>query len=184
MKAEEFSTPPAHHDALKSLIKLERAKGFEPSTPTLARLCSTPELHPHPLDGGTVRRAYGATIARMQSLPVSADRSDAAPAERRGVLTISPDRQRPRLSSADRHLLAQPVRKRLELGVGDRDQVLFLRIGAGLDVGAEFLERGDALVLKAVELGPEVAVDLGVAGLMAAGIAEHVLGEQILRVAA
>ena len=35
----------------KSLIILrilERAKGFEPSTPTLARLCSTPELHPHP----------------------------------------------------------------------------------------------------------------------------------------
>src|SRR5215212_9744787 len=27
--------------------KMERAKGFEPSTPTLARLCSTPELHPH-----------------------------------------------------------------------------------------------------------------------------------------
>src|SRR3569623_709358 len=26
---------------------LERAKGFEPSTPTLARSCSTPELHPH-----------------------------------------------------------------------------------------------------------------------------------------
>ena len=26
---------------------LERAKGFEPSTPTLARLCSTPELRPH-----------------------------------------------------------------------------------------------------------------------------------------
>lgn len=26
--------------------ELERAKGFEPSTPTLARLCSTPELHP------------------------------------------------------------------------------------------------------------------------------------------
>jgi hypothetical protein len=32
----------------KYLISLERAKGFEPSTPTLARLCSTPELHPHP----------------------------------------------------------------------------------------------------------------------------------------
>jgi hypothetical protein len=30
--------------------KLERAKGFEPSTPTLARSCSTPELHPHPWD--------------------------------------------------------------------------------------------------------------------------------------
>ncbi len=30
-----------HHDR-----RLERAKGFEPSTPTLARLCSTPELRP------------------------------------------------------------------------------------------------------------------------------------------
>src|SRR3569833_3259929 len=29
--------------------RLERAKGFEPSTPTLARSCSTPELHPHPV---------------------------------------------------------------------------------------------------------------------------------------
>jgi hypothetical protein len=34
---------------LSNYLKLlERAKGFEPSTPTLARLCSTPELHPHP----------------------------------------------------------------------------------------------------------------------------------------
>ena len=24
--------------------------GFEPTTPTLARLCSTPELHPHPIE--------------------------------------------------------------------------------------------------------------------------------------
>jgi hypothetical protein len=36
----------ALHNALKSLNILERAKGFEPSTPTLARLCSTPELRP------------------------------------------------------------------------------------------------------------------------------------------
>ena len=28
-------------------ISLERAEGFEPSTPTLARLCSTPELRSH-----------------------------------------------------------------------------------------------------------------------------------------
>ena len=35
---------------------MERAKGFEPSTPTLARLCSTPELHPHPLLDGTAVR--------------------------------------------------------------------------------------------------------------------------------
>src|SRR3954466_9891722 len=32
-------------------VRLERAKGFEPSTPTLARSCSTPELHPHPRTG-------------------------------------------------------------------------------------------------------------------------------------
>ena len=31
----------------KFLKNLERARGFEPPTPTLARLCSTPELHPH-----------------------------------------------------------------------------------------------------------------------------------------
>jgi thioredoxin len=29
---------------------MERAKGFEPSTPTLARLCSTPELRPLGVD--------------------------------------------------------------------------------------------------------------------------------------
>ena len=34
---------------------LERAKGFEPSTPTLARLCSTTELHPHPCRAATTR---------------------------------------------------------------------------------------------------------------------------------
>src|SRR5690349_8570794 len=35
-----------HCISLGGREKLERAKGFEPSTPTLARLCSTPELHP------------------------------------------------------------------------------------------------------------------------------------------
>ena len=36
------------HQCVRSrdLMELERAKGFEPSTPTLARLCSTPELRP------------------------------------------------------------------------------------------------------------------------------------------
>jgi hypothetical protein len=38
----------AARNSLNFLVLLERAKGFEPSTPTLARLCSTPELHPHP----------------------------------------------------------------------------------------------------------------------------------------
>ncbi len=32
-------------------ILLERAMGFEPTTPTLARLCSTPELRPHSVAG-------------------------------------------------------------------------------------------------------------------------------------
>ena len=36
---------------------LERAKGFEPSTPTLARLCSTPELHPRSAARGAVCEA-------------------------------------------------------------------------------------------------------------------------------
>jgi hypothetical protein len=41
--------PPQKRSALNDVSELmERAKGFEPSTPTLARLCSTPELHPHP----------------------------------------------------------------------------------------------------------------------------------------
>src|SRR5436305_5190683 len=47
--------------------KLERAKGFEPSTPTLARSCSTPELHPHPRAGEWVA-AGRATYAKCGSL--------------------------------------------------------------------------------------------------------------------
>jgi hypothetical protein len=39
----------AHQNQQKLRRILERAKGFEPSTPTLARSCSTPELHPHPM---------------------------------------------------------------------------------------------------------------------------------------
>src|SRR6266487_2836724 len=31
--------------------------GFEPTTPTLARLCSTPELHPHPNRGYAAKAA-------------------------------------------------------------------------------------------------------------------------------
>jgi hypothetical protein len=49
---------------------LERAKGFEPSTPTLARSCSTPELHPHPWEGRLNvtgdRQTYAKCGPRMQ----------------------------------------------------------------------------------------------------------------------
>ena len=41
--------------AMRTDETLERAKGFEPSTPTLARLCSTTELHPHPCRVATRR---------------------------------------------------------------------------------------------------------------------------------
>ena len=38
---------PTKKSAFRRIYKLERAKGFEPSTSTLARLRSTPELYPH-----------------------------------------------------------------------------------------------------------------------------------------
>ena len=46
---------------------LERAKGFEPSTPTLARLCSTPELHPHPCTASPPEPLYAAIRREMQT---------------------------------------------------------------------------------------------------------------------
>ena len=48
-----------HVIAFAKLENLERAKGFEPSTPTLARSCSTTELHPHPRDCGDRSPATG-----------------------------------------------------------------------------------------------------------------------------
>ena len=41
--------------------------GFEPTTPTLARLCSTPELHPHDASRlAAPRGLYASTSARTQ----------------------------------------------------------------------------------------------------------------------
>ena len=59
----------ARVDTLSFFEILERAKGFEPSTPTLARSCSTPELHPHPRGrrGCTDdRQSYAKCGRRMQ----------------------------------------------------------------------------------------------------------------------
>ncbi len=48
---------------------LERAKGFEPSTPTLARLCSTPELRPRSTShAGPVASVKGAEITAFPGL--------------------------------------------------------------------------------------------------------------------
>jgi hypothetical protein len=38
--------------------------GFEPTTPTLARLCSTPELHPHPKEAYHHRYGWAWPMAR------------------------------------------------------------------------------------------------------------------------
>ena len=51
---------------VRLLSRLERAKRFELSTLTLARLCSTPELRPHPVWtaadlGGVLARCKGKT---------------------------------------------------------------------------------------------------------------------------
>src|ERR1700680_2561987 len=72
----------------KSLEILERAKGFEPSTPTLARLCSTPELHPHPRrvsrQTGPKTRAAALLCQRATGLATLA--KGANPLDRRGGL--------------------------------------------------------------------------------------------------
>src|SRR6266702_6751242 len=48
--------------------------GFEPTTPTLARLCSTPELHPHPKRGYAAKAAnssYAKTGPALQPMPAT-----------------------------------------------------------------------------------------------------------------
>ena len=65
---------------------LERAKGFEPSTPTLARLCSTPELHPRPGDPYHAGRGGGCCKGLRRRLAlaiVRAPHRDAAMPPRR-----------------------------------------------------------------------------------------------------
>ena len=58
--------------------KLERAKGFEPSTPTLARLCSTPELRPLT---AARKQARSGGRRRLASGPGSARRKPCAPSQ-------------------------------------------------------------------------------------------------------
>ncbi len=58
---------------------LERAKGFEPSTPTLARLCSTPELRPRRVQGAVDSRVLralqpSAIIQSPQTLSAGSNR--------------------------------------------------------------------------------------------------------------
>ena len=80
--------------------------------------------------------------------------------------------------------LLQSLHKSLEFAVCDRHEMPVLGEGALLDISAEFLERGDALALQTVIFGAKVAIDFRVARLVAARIAQDVLREQILRIAA
>ncbi len=41
--------------------------GFEPTTPTLARLCSTPELHPHPFESDRPGAIEGHLMAESRA---------------------------------------------------------------------------------------------------------------------
>ena len=81
--SRQWTSPSSRVTATNALMligNLERAKGFEPSTPTLARLCSTPELRPPASAGGggfgriRWRRmiASGNGFARVASQPASA----------------------------------------------------------------------------------------------------------------
>src|SRR5476651_676322 len=45
---------------LSPCFEMERARRFERPTPTLARLCSTPELRPRSVEGAAYRRASNA----------------------------------------------------------------------------------------------------------------------------
>src|SRR5690606_34290723 len=74
---------------------LERAKGFEPSTPTLARLCSTPELHPL-----TRQRPQAAFIwPNRRGIATGRARRSAPWLRGRAVRPVAagPNRQRPEL---------------------------------------------------------------------------------------
>ena len=51
------------------LKKLERAMGFEPTTPTLARLCSTPELRPLRLRSTAARRIWRKAKSNARLIP-------------------------------------------------------------------------------------------------------------------
>jgi hypothetical protein len=92
-------------------FSLERAKGFEPSTPTLARLCSTPELRPRSRGG----RGYPAGRARHHSerARVCKRRRRAEPAATtEGISRACRSRSRRRRASDWRHRNGRPDRWR------------------------------------------------------------------------
>ena len=93
-----------------SIWKLERAKGFEPSTPTLARLCSTPELHPLKIRrSGVVRWTAGRRSSATAA--ISLNRFWNAIVYFAVSVEILP--------AAGLFQRAQPMRLRMEAGAGE-----------------------------------------------------------------
>ena len=97
---------------------LERAKGFEPSTPTLARSCSTTELHPHPRgrrwcasDG----QSYAKCGPRMQQ-PVRANRGQESTGSRLDTHPIKGNSPKSPKTAHRSPLILQNRAFRLEFG--------------------------------------------------------------------
>ncbi len=78
-KARDPARKRSLFNRMTSLRILERAKGFEPSTPTLARLCSTPELRPRSVKAGCLSlhpancKPPGHAAPPMSSRPVQGE---------------------------------------------------------------------------------------------------------------
>jgi hypothetical protein len=88
-----------------------------------------------------------------------------------------------RRSADGSRVLFQLLTKRIQFLGSHPNEVALFRIDARRHIGDEFAERRDPFGLKSRLLGAEVTVDLGVAGNVPVGIAEDVVGEQILGVA-
>ena len=97
-------------DGVNLRPQLERAKGFEPSTPTLARLCSTPELRPQ-----TGFRMAGVLRYCQAALPPSAKHNYAyvdAQAQTGALLLVSSTRSVFRRSLLAHHTTDRKLHRR------------------------------------------------------------------------
>lgn len=92
---------------------------------------------------------------------------------------------RPPPTQARPELIAFQLRQeRLQLALINAHEMPLLRIGARSNVFGKFGKRPNPFPLKAIIFRSEVAVGLGVARHVATVAAEHVVGKQILGVAA
>jgi hypothetical protein len=79
----------ASHKLFKCRENLERAKGLEPSTPTLARSCSTTELHPHPKNWRRWLANNGQSYAKCRPRMQQPTQFGTSPIERRSAAKLA-----------------------------------------------------------------------------------------------